>query len=441
LYIYYAWAKPSYKAPKIGVTLTTPSANSYNLNMKKSYNDIKGEFGGDRYAWGTYAYDITEYVKESGTYVVGVRNQNDGGGDSDFAAEYSFVPPAMLLVYEDTSAPKREYWIHEGADLLMGGGEERPKGGFLSLEECKNTAAFPGDIDLSEVEEAVLGVVSVWGGNPVEGWHSYLYFNDHELGKDVYEGYSGSYSEELSGLSMRIGSNNAQVGIGLTDVADDLEDDGNEVIQGDDGDNMMPANAFLVLSYPGEEDSDEEEEGSESITSGSPGITVWSPAEAVMNNTEGESRFFNISVNQTVDISWQINGTEVQKNGSVAEAVYTNTSAVIGTWNVSAIATNTTTGLSDMHTWIWTVTALTATPKPAVDISQTPTTPAVTSTVNETPGLTPALTPTSAPTEEKQKREDGADEKAPVPGFELPISLVSFIAAAYWIRKRERERH
>jgi hypothetical protein len=247
LYIYYAWAKPSYKAPKIGVTLTTPSANSYNLNMKKSYNDIKGEFGGDRYAWGTYAYDITEYVKESGTYVVGVRNQNDGGGDSDFAAEYSFVPPAMLLVYEDTSAPKREYWIHEGADLLMGGGEERPKGGFLSLEECKNTAAFPGDIDLSEVEEAVLGVVSVWGGNPVEGWHSYLYFNDHELGKDVYEGYSNSCSKDLSGLSMRIGSNNAQVGIGLTDVA--LEDDGNEVIQGDDGDNMMPANALLVITY------------------------------------------------------------------------------------------------------------------------------------------------------------------------------------------------
>jgi hypothetical protein len=441
LYMYYTWAKPSYKAPKIGITLTTPAANSYTLTMEKSYNDIKGEFGGDIYAWGTYAYDLTEYVKGSGTYVVSVINQNYGGGDSDFATEYSFAPPAMLLVYEDTRAPKREYWINEGADLLMGGGEERPKGGFLSLAECKNTAAFPGDIDLSEVEEAVLGVVSVWGGNPVPGWHSYLYFNDHELGKDVYEGYSDSYSKELSGLSLRIGSNNAQIGIGLTDVADDLEDDGNEVIQGDDGDNMMPANAFLVLSYPGEEDSDEEEDGSERITSGSPGITVWSPAEAVVNNTEGESRFFNISVNQTVDIRWQINGTEVQKNGSVAEAVYTNTSAVIGTWNVSAIATNTTTGLSDMHTWIWTVTALTATPKPAVDISQTPTTPAVTSTVNETPGLTPALTPTSAPTEEKQKREDGADEKAPVPGFELPISLVSFIAAAYWIRKRERERH
>jgi hypothetical protein len=38
-----------------------------------------------------------------------------------------------------------------------------------------------------------------------------------------------------------------------------------------------------------------------------------------------------------VDVSWQINGTVVQTNASVTEASYTNTSAVNGVWNVSAI--------------------------------------------------------------------------------------------------------
>jgi len=431
LYIYYTWAKPSYKAPKIGVILTTPSGDTYNLNMEKSYNDIKGDLGGERYAWGTYAYDITECVKERGTYVVSVTNLNYGGGDSDFADKYSFASPAILVVYEDTAEPRREYWINEGADLLMGGVEERPYGGFLSLEECKNTATFDGEHRDLEVEEAVLGVVSAWGGNPESGWHSYLYFNGNELGMDVYDGYSGSCSKGIGGVSMYIGSDNAQVGIELTDITDGLEDYNNEVIQGDDGDNMMPANAFLVITYE-EEEEEEEEEGR--VTSGSPNITAWNPVESVVNNTEGESRTFNITVNQTVDVSWQINGTEVQTNESITEAAYPNTSAVVGTWNVSAIATNTATGLSDIHTWIWKVTpaALTATSTQEVNITQTPT-PTAISTVNVTPTPTLAITPTSTPAEEKKK--PGADE-APVPGFELAISLVMLITVAYLIRKR-----
>jgi hypothetical protein len=64
---------------------------------------------------------------------------------------------------------------------------------------------------------------------------------------------------------------------------------------------------------------------------------------------------FNISINQTVNVSWQINGSIVQTNESVTVASYTNTSAAIGTWNVSAIVTNA--NGTGMQTWVWTVTS------------------------------------------------------------------------------------
>jgi hypothetical protein len=107
-----------------------------------------------------------------------------------------------------------------------------------------------------------------------------------------------------------------------------------------------------------EDEEDAAEEVSEEVTLVSSNITAWKPAEAVVNDTGGESRTFNISLNQISVISWQINGTEVQTNESVTEASFTKT-ADIGSWNVSAIATNSTTGLSDMHTWIWNVTRTT----------------------------------------------------------------------------------
>ena len=155
-------------------------------------------------------------------------------------------------------------------------------------------------------------------------------------------------------------------------------------------------------------------------------ITAWNPIEAIVNNTEGESRTFNITTNQTVNISWQINGTEVQTNESVTEAVYTNTSAVVGIWNVSAIATNTTIGVSDMHTWTWRVTLTpTITPTPAVNITSTPTpTPSVTPTPTSKPSITP--TPVSTPTPSP-------------PGFETGLAFAAIFAVAYLLLFRKKK--
>ena len=438
MYIYYTWSKPKQagepKAPKIGVTLETPSGNSEDLSMEKSYNDIKGNlpepYGTYKYhAWGTYAYDITDYMKESGTYVVCVTNLNDGS-DDDFANEFSFAPPAILLVYEDTSAPEREYWILEGADILIGG--RRGDAGFLDLDECRNEAEFRGEHLDWEIEEAVLCVVSPWADDSED---DVIYFNGRELGEGLYNGYhhDWSSSEDIKGISMTIGAGEAQIGIAAIDVTRHLEDYDNEVVQGDDGDNMMPVNAFLVITY--EEEEEEEGEGEEGkVTPIFPNITACNPVESFVNNTEGESRTFNISVDQTVEISWQINGTEVQTDEAVTEAVYTNTNAVAGTWNVSVIATNAITELHDLHTWIWNVTpAPTATPTAALNITTAPiSTPTPVPTV--TPKPKPALTPSSEEKEVAAAPAEAAAEETP--GFELLTSLFILLLVAYLIRRR-----
>ena len=426
LNVYYTWhyEKDSFPAMEVSIDGTV-------VELDASYNDIKCQCPGAAWVfpWGNYVYDITDCISGSGTYTVTVKRT---GGPS-----FCIAAPGIVLVYEDKDAPMIEYWINEGADIIIGG--RRPDGGFLSLEECKNTATFDGEHMDLEVEKAIVGVVSPWGGG---AWHGHrgnvLYFNDEELGEGVYCGYHDPCTKEEEGISMSVGIEDetceAQVGIAAFDVTDELEDEENVIIQGDDGDCMMPTNAFLVITYE-EEEGEEEEEEEEGGASGHPNITAWNPNEAVVNNTECESRTFNITVNQTVDISWLINGTEVQTNECITEAAYTNTSAVVGIWNVSAIATNSTTELSDMHTWIWVVTSIpTATPTSTENITTTPTPAATpTSTVNVTP--TPASTPASK-SEEKKKPE----AEAPVPGFELAISLSMSIAVAYLIRKRGERR-
>ena len=87
-----------------------------------------------------------------------------------------------------------------------------------------------------------------------------------------------------------------------------------------------------------------------------PNITSFAPSSSV-SDTEGATRTFNITIDQTVNVSWQINGTGVQTNMSVIEASYTNVSAKVGIWNVSAIVTNT--NGTAIQTWTWTVGTIT----------------------------------------------------------------------------------
>jgi parallel beta-helix repeat protein len=84
-----------------------------------------------------------------------------------------------------------------------------------------------------------------------------------------------------------------------------------------------------------------------------PSITSFSPPSPV-SDYEGATRTFNITVDQIVNVSWLISGTEVFSEIEVTESAYTNASATVGIWNVSAIISNP--NGTAMQTWDWIVT-------------------------------------------------------------------------------------
>ena len=91
-------------------------------------------------------------------------------------------------------------------------------------------------------------------------------------------------------------------------------------------------------------------------STGKPNITGYAPVSPV-NDISGALRSFNITLNQTANVNWYINGTPVLFNAGVTNSVYTNTSAMAGTWIVNATAANSY-GTSNTITWIVTVNEL-----------------------------------------------------------------------------------
>jgi uncharacterized repeat protein (TIGR01451 family) len=96
-----------------------------------------------------------------------------------------------------------------------------------------------------------------------------------------------------------------------------------------------------------------------------PNITSFAPPSPV-NDTVCTWRMFNVTVNQTVDVSWYLNESFLFTNDSVTEANYTLHAQFVGDNNVSAVATNA--NGTDMQTWIWNVTAA---PLPVLEINKT----------------------------------------------------------------------
>ena len=81
-------------------------------------------------------------------------------------------------------------------------------------------------------------------------------------------------------------------------------------------------------------------------------ITGFNPADTTPDSTTGNSMEFGITLNQEATIRWLIDGIEMDtETGSSGS--YSNNTAVAGTYNVTAIATNV--NGSDQQIWDWTV--------------------------------------------------------------------------------------
>jgi len=83
-----------------------------------------------------------------------------------------------------------------------------------------------------------------------------------------------------------------------------------------------------------------------------PNIISFTPTH-IVNDIEGVTRRFNITIDQIVNVSWLINGSEVFNQTTVNESSYTNISAAAGYWKVSAVVTNP--NGTAMQTWWWNV--------------------------------------------------------------------------------------
>lgn len=81
---------------------------------------------------------------------------------------------------------------------------------------------------------------------------------------------------------------------------------------------------------------------------------VISNTNVVNTSYENTDQVFSFDCDQTVNVSWKINGTEYQTNTSITSASYINSTALNGSYNVTAIVTN----ANGSSQYSWTMTRL-----------------------------------------------------------------------------------
>jgi len=108
LYSYWTWSAKiaTGRYPDMKCTL-----DGVELDPDKQHSDRKG-WGIYDYPTGTWSYDVTDYVTQSGSYTVVI--ENIGPEDTFFCMD----GVGLLVVYADEQGKYIEYWINEGCDML-----------------------------------------------------------------------------------------------------------------------------------------------------------------------------------------------------------------------------------------------------------------------------------------------------------------------------------
>lgn len=207
LYLYWTWSHN-------GSTGTYPEIEAFfegsPVSAEKQYTDRKGS-GIYDYPSGTYTYDVTAFSLDKESYFT-VRN----AGMSKFAINGA----GLLMVYENANKQDIEYWIDEGSDIIYAA--ER-----VTSEQAITRAYFNGDIDINNIQSANL-ITVVPSGN--KGKNA-LFFNS--------KGWEGVYK----------GIPYADLAIDIRDVTGHLQQGNNLAKIQDNGDYLVPSNAFLILKF------------------------------------------------------------------------------------------------------------------------------------------------------------------------------------------------
>ncbi|WP_370572270.1 S-layer protein domain-containing protein [Methanomethylovorans sp.] len=108
------------------------------------------------------------------------------------------------------------------------------------------------------------------------------------------------------------------------------------------------------------------------VNNASLAITDYSPADTAPESETGDAVDFEVTLNQEAEIRWLINGNQMETATGSSDS-YSNNTAVAGTYNVTAIATNVNN--SDQQEWTWTVSNATNESLAITDFTPTDITP------------------------------------------------------------------
>ncbi|MCK4542312.1 MAG: DUF3344 domain-containing protein, partial [Spirochaetales bacterium] len=191
-----------------------------------NYTDLPHATGFD-VGWGTYCYDVTADVENNNT-VNAIRK--GPWEDSKYTAAIAGM--GLLIIYKDEDLPLTTYWINEGADVLWVSAMTG-----LTPEDCTTDALFEGAADLDRVNATLWTIVPF--GNCVDPDENRLYFNEKR-----WQGVWNSYPSVPGRRSPEVAIDKNRY------VTKYLKPANNIAKLQDNNDCMMPANAFLILTYP-----------------------------------------------------------------------------------------------------------------------------------------------------------------------------------------------
>jgi hypothetical protein len=188
------------------------------------------------YPSGTFAWNVTDLITGSGTYVAKIENADST--PTGMRPGYPYYPDkyrerfatygfGLLIVYEMDEGPVVEYWVTEGCDMLY----NKTAYGYETAENATTKAVFAGpEFELEDIVSAELITV-------VSASNYGIYDMNMVLFNDVEVGASTAVSDKAIGLDS----------FGVLDL---LSEEQNIADIQDREDYETAHNAFLVVESP-----------------------------------------------------------------------------------------------------------------------------------------------------------------------------------------------